>query len=289
MRRHPPPLCCMALGLLAGLLPAGGRATTLLYKGFEDLTLEADAVVVGTVTAVEAALSPNEEIYSYVTLDQLDPVYGVPLSSQVVVRLLGGAFGEDVLEVHGAPQFTVGERVLLFLRGNTLDVVPVVGWTQGVFRPCIDPTSGKEVTCDFAGNRVFEVSGNTITKESLYFPDAEIVEAEDSGAGDTDDGTPTQKVEAPPVPSGLEALEFAGFVQMTRDRIAALSKVPQPIVSAVVGDFANLPLEWSDGPILDPGEIFEEPVEPTEPFLPAAPAADPVPTEGAEEAPAPQS
>lgn len=283
MRRYP--LAILSLALL--LLPVSGGATTLLYKGFEDLTLEAEAVVIGKVATVEAAESPNKEIYTYVTFDLVDSLHGIPQGNQVVLRFFGGAFGEDVVEVHGAPLFTVGEQVLMFLAGNTTEIVPVVGWTQGIFRPCLDTGSGREVACDYAGNRVFDVVGNDIVKESLNFVDAEIVELGDGSAGDTDDGTLAEAVGPDPVPSGKEPLDFTAFVALTKDRIQYLAKVPKPIVSAVVGDFTALPFERTDGPILDPGEVFKTPVEPPDPFLPAAPDTVPAPTEAGGEEPIP--
>lgn len=287
MRRRPLAVLCLSLFLVVGLLPTGSGATTLLYKGFEDLTLEADAVVIGMVAGIEAAEGPNQEIYTYVTFDLLDPLHGIPQGDQVVLRFFGGAFGEDVVEVHGAPQFSVDEQVLLFLQGNTTEIVPVVGWTQGIFRPCIDPNSGREVTCDYVGNRVFEVAGNDIVKESLYFVDAEIVELGDGEAGATDDGTLSEEVDPDSGPSDLEALEFTTFIQLTRDRVEFLQKVPGPIVSAVVGEFSDLPFERADGPNLDPDEVFEPPVELPDLFLPTAPAALPVPIEDGDAQPTP--
>lgn len=283
MRPHPPPMrhpALLALALLTVLVPVSLQGTTLLYKGFDDLVLEADAVIVGTVAAVESMPSPNDEIYTFVTLDQIEALQGQPEGSEVVLRLFGGAFGEDVIEVQGAPVFTEGDQVLLFLQGNTQEMVPLVGWTQGIFRPCFDPGSNLEVTCDYAGNRVFDITGNTVIKESVYFPDAEIVELGDGFAGDADDGTAVEPVEPAPVPPGLAPLDFTIFLDQTRARLDAVQKPPQPIVSAVLGDFSGLPFDRGDGPILDPGEIFEPPVEPTEPFPPAPTPEDTTPPAG---------
>ena len=236
-------------------------------------------MVIGQVSAIETAESPKGEIYTYVTLKLSDTLYGIAQTQSLVLRFFGGAYGEDIVEVHGSPQFQVGEELLMFLAGNTKEIVPVVGWTQGIFRPCRDE-SGRDLACDYAGNRVFEVAGNEIVKEAVHFVDAEIVELGEGGGGDTDDGSPTRLVQTETPPLESQALEFASLVDFARTRLQSERTDPQPIVSAKIADFSDLPSERFDGPILDPSERFDPPVEGTDPFLPRAPETAIGPDEG---------
>ena len=92
-----------SIGLLASF-PA--FATMLLKKDFEDLVAESDGVVVGHVAAVESSRDENGEIFTFVTLDELDVVDGVFDGVEFVLRIEGG-------EVDGVPP-----RLLLAGDGN---------------------------------------------------------------------------------------------------------------------------------------------------------------------------
>ena len=119
-------------------------ATTLVYKSFNDLMKEADGVVSGHVASVDSQYNANREIYTFVTLDQLEVLSGTYQDSTLTIRLKGGKVENDISHVIGSPEFAEGDRVVLFVNGNGRYMVPLVGWTQGVFRIRARP-------CYFAG------------------------------------------------------------------------------------------------------------------------------------------
>ena len=160
--------------LLLGALQT--QATIIQYKSFTDLVKESDAVVSGRVARIESKYSANkEDIYTFVTLDQVETLSGSYAASTLTLRFLGGHVDNDMLHVEGSPNFKQNEKVIVFVHGNGRYMVPVVGWTQGVFRVVPDAATGKEVVSDHEGNRVFGVQNGSILKDSTHEPEARIV------------------------------------------------------------------------------------------------------------------
>ena len=153
------------------------HATTLLYKDFDALVTEAEGIVEGTVYSVESYYQ-NDEIYTFVTLEQLHVLHGSYDQDTLALRLQGGQVGEEIVDVYGSPQLDPNDRVILFLRENGKAMVPIVGWTQGVFRVVFDEKTGKEVICDHNNNRVFSIKGPKIIKERRYETKAQIFDTE---------------------------------------------------------------------------------------------------------------
>ena len=108
-------------------------------------------IVAGTVTDVQARYGRTENIYTLVKLQDLQVLAGSYKGSEFYVRLLGGEVQGDVLDVKGSPQFAVGDQVVLFLQGNGKQIVPIVGWSQGVFR--IENLAGRQIVTDSDGNQ----------------------------------------------------------------------------------------------------------------------------------------
>lgn len=161
--------------LLLGAIQQSG-ATTVPYKSFGDLVGESDAVVSGRVASIQSKYSNNkEDIFTFVTLDGLETLAGSYSAPAVTLRFLGGQVGNDILNVSGSPSFKLNERVIVFVHGNGRNMVPVVGWTQGVFRVAPEAGSGQQVVRDHDGNRVFGLQGSTLVKEQIHQPEAAIV------------------------------------------------------------------------------------------------------------------
>ena len=168
-----------ALSLTAFSLPSS--ATTLFYKSFNDLMKEADGVVSGHVVSVNSQYNANKEIYTFVTLDQLEVLSGSYQDSTLTIRLKGGKVENDISHVIGSPEFTEGERVILFLNGNGKNMVPLVGWTQGVFRIQQDATTSLDVVKDADGNRVVGVQNGQVLRDEVVPSEATILK-QSSGA-----------------------------------------------------------------------------------------------------------
>ena len=205
----------LAVLCLFSLLATEVYATSLVYKDFNDLVTEADAIVVGSVRSIESHYGephpgephpgephygephpgephygPSRKIYTLVTLEVLDFLYGATDEDPLVIRLDGGQVDGEVQQVIGAPKFQPGERVVLFIRDNGETIVPFVGWTQGVFRIVQDQESGTNVISDHDGNRILGVHGATVRKKRRYQSEAHVVDLE--MGGHTGDGQESQ-------------------------------------------------------------------------------------------------
>lgn len=168
----------MKLKLLAGLalLYTGHvQATTVLYVDLNQLTQESEGIVIGTVAKTESTYGFNKSIYTFVTFNNLEEVKGRVKGPELTLRLEGGRVDKDILEIDGSPRFQNGERVMLFVRGNGKAKVPLVGWTQGVFKIVKDDISGADIVEDYDGNKLLGISGKDLVKERRAQPEARIL------------------------------------------------------------------------------------------------------------------
>jgi hypothetical protein len=221
-RRSPP--CWIRIGtLFAAIVTAAGAvdATTLLKKNLDDLVREADAIVVGTVSEIQAQSDAGGGIHSFVTLANLQVIHGDYQDDSLTLRFEGGRVGQDVRFIIGSPQFQPHDRVLVFIQGNGQYLVPVVGWTQGVFRLTFDPDTGRERIFDHDRNPVLEIRGRELLKRRLNPSAAEIVGDRPS----IDD-----EALAARVPLGAE--EFLAEVGRRADRIGARGRMLRSIAPA---------------------------------------------------------
>src|SRR4029450_11390740 len=67
----------------------------------------------------------------------------------MTLDFLGGHFPDgSVLTVAEMPQFTIGEKTVVFSVGNHQYFCPLVGMWQGLLRVSFDPQRGEEVVSD---------------------------------------------------------------------------------------------------------------------------------------------
>jgi len=129
----------------------------------------------------------------------------------------GGEIDGDVLKIHGSPKFEPQDRVVVFIKDNGRELVPFVGWTQGVFRVSRDP-KGNDKVKDHEGNNVLAVAGDDLVKEQINLPEAVIVDGSGqlamngAGAGTTDDGSHSELVSQNKKPSKSDALTLREFL-----------------------------------------------------------------------------
>lgn len=117
MDRIKPRRYCLLLALgLSVAWVRGAGATSFVAIGTEDLARDAAAIVVGTVVSIESAAQDGEPIHSYIAIDPEQVVKGDLPLSPFVIKEPGGTVGDRVEWVYGVPEFSVGERVLLFLK-----------------------------------------------------------------------------------------------------------------------------------------------------------------------------
>lgn len=221
----------MKLKLISALLfscVTHAHATTLLYKNLDDLSAEAEQIVVGTVAKTESTYGTDKSIYTFVTITDMDNIKGQSKESELVLRFKGGQVGEDIHEIVGGPYFKTNEKVVLFVRGNGRSLVPLVGWTQGVFRVVADQTGGSIVT-DHDGNALLGASGKDLVKEHRFESETHILgqgleireSDEPTGSpGASDDGQPSVQIDQKGA-TAKQPLNLNQFVSDIKARVAA--------------------------------------------------------------------
>lgn len=97
-------------------LAASVSATTVMIPYDDDLIVGARAIVTGKVVSVESAWDESHNrIYTYITLRVKQVLKGEITEKRIVLKELGGRVGDEGLTVWGSPEFTKGERVLVYL------------------------------------------------------------------------------------------------------------------------------------------------------------------------------
>jgi len=148
-----------ALVLLACLLPTT-RATTVVQPTFDGLVESADYVVRAVVTAVDSEWRQNPKnpseryIGSRVTLQVKEIIKGQP-PQPLVLEIVGGTVGDREFHIEGAPQFSVGDENILFVRNNGRSFFPLVGLMHGYFRVQHNRTSDRDEVTRFDGRPLY--------------------------------------------------------------------------------------------------------------------------------------
>ena len=120
--------------LLGGLLGKGAGATTLVPADLGELSRDAGAIVRGRVAAVEPRWTEGRRaIETVVTLTVESTIKG-SMTGSAQWTVPGGELGRYRSIVVGAPQFEVGQRVIVLLSWHPPRYPYLVGFSQGVFR-----------------------------------------------------------------------------------------------------------------------------------------------------------
>lgn len=122
------------------------HATVLLPADFETVVSESTSIVHGRVVEVRSVLTgPRRVIESFVTVAVIESLKGTS-STSVMFRVPNGQVGRYRRVVVGAPEFAVGDEVVLFLEGRAPAIPSLFGLSQGVYRIGRDSTSRAVVT-----------------------------------------------------------------------------------------------------------------------------------------------
>jgi hypothetical protein len=102
----------------------------------EELVSNADRIVLGRVLFSESFERPDGQLGTWHRIQVEREIRGdAPDETEVIVETLGGSIGDLAMRVEGEPSFTVGERVLVFIRdGGPYTAFRPVGMGQGVMR-----------------------------------------------------------------------------------------------------------------------------------------------------------
>jgi hypothetical protein len=135
------------LALLALLLvvPVVLRATVVVSIEFRELVTTTPVIVHGHVTDVRSAtVDGRRSVETFVTVAADEYLKG-DLGRFVTFRVAGGEVGRYRTIVVGAPEFRVGEEVVLFLKTQASAVPFIAGFNQGVYRVLPDRQSGRRM------------------------------------------------------------------------------------------------------------------------------------------------
>jgi Matrixin/Carboxypeptidase regulatory-like domain len=114
--------CASSVGVVLCLLlvltaRAPARATTFVLMDEGDLARASDAALVGAVVHIESAEDAGDgAIRTFVAVQASDVLFGDVARGPVVIAEPGGRVGERNERVFGGPSYSVGEKVLVFLR-----------------------------------------------------------------------------------------------------------------------------------------------------------------------------
>lgn len=116
------------------LLCLSAGATTMLRVDLPQLSLQADAVVHGTVRRVESAWSGDgRRIFTDVEIQVTETLKG-QTGGTVLVTQPGGRVGDIGQQVSGVAAFTPGEEVVVFLEERGARAFSVLGLVQGKYK-----------------------------------------------------------------------------------------------------------------------------------------------------------
>lgn len=225
--------------LMAGVLVASAShagATSLDRVSTDQLVAEAELIVQGVVKAVEYR---NSDVASgeHVALPHTFVTFGIERAfkgsaqggSSITLRFQGGPDGQGkALMIPGVPMFDVGDRDILFIRGNGTQIAPLVGWEQGRYRivqGMVYSDAGEEV---WLTGRAKVALGKQHALKEVVTHDLAGTVMEFGLEGEKRNWTP---------PSGAKRLDAAGFASFIDNKVKKLpsslgsaAEVPEPSV-----------------------------------------------------------
>jgi hypothetical protein len=120
-------------------------ATVLLPAEFREIVNGSQIIVYGRVSSVRSQWTEGRRrIESFVTVEAADFYRGTPART-VTFRVPGGQIGRYKSVTVGAPEFSVGDEAVLFLRAQGPAMPRVFGLNQGVFRVRVDARNGRRL------------------------------------------------------------------------------------------------------------------------------------------------
>ena len=126
-----------SIPLLFALLIAGAvdvSATTMVASSLEKLLAGSESVVHATTVATRSEWDAHRRILTVATVRVLEDWHGSAApGSEIEIASFGGVKDGIAMKVPGAPRFTPGEEVVLFLGRAPNGALGVVDMAQGKF------------------------------------------------------------------------------------------------------------------------------------------------------------
>lgn len=123
-----------ALIVALGCLDVSVQATVLVPGSLDDLARDAGAIVRGRVLAVEGRMTADRRAIETLVTVQAEETLKGSLGASVQFVVPGGTFGRYRSIFVGAPAFSVGQRVIVFLGWQGPSYPYLIGFSQGVYR-----------------------------------------------------------------------------------------------------------------------------------------------------------
>lgn len=136
----------LSVGVIAGASVVPTRAATIVPVTFEQLVADANIIVRAEVIGVRSEWrdsTANSPIVTRVTI-RIEQVLKGQAASTLELTFLGGTIGDTSLTVSDMPQFTVGERDVLFVDQSGRSMSPLVGVFAGRWAIHVDAFTGRE-------------------------------------------------------------------------------------------------------------------------------------------------
>lgn len=132
--RHTLRLSCALCFVTWMLCLEGASATVVLPADFATVVTESGVIVHGRVVSVDSHLAgPQRVIESVVTLAVVQSLKGAAAAT-VAFRVPNGQVGRFRRVLVGAPEFSEGDEVVVFLQGRPPALPSVFGLNQGLYR-----------------------------------------------------------------------------------------------------------------------------------------------------------
>ncbi len=120
-------------------------ASVVIPATLDELAGEADLIVHARISRVDTRQAPGTlRVERVVALEVMRALKGSPGDTLQLV-LPGGTYGRYRTVVPGAPEVAEGEEAVLFLRPFASGATYLVGFSQGVLRVRIDPSTGQRM------------------------------------------------------------------------------------------------------------------------------------------------
>ena len=123
------------------------KATTIIFKSFEQVANGSELIFEGQVLSKETRLSPiNDMPFTYFLFEIIDVVKGDYIDQTIEIGFMGGPKGDLTLKVSDMQMPEVGERGIYFLTTHSEQYIhPLSGWHQGHYLIISSEQTGMEV------------------------------------------------------------------------------------------------------------------------------------------------
>jgi hypothetical protein len=161
---------------VVALLMAHADATTLIPAGLDELARDAGAILRGRITDTTVQLTEDRRSIETVVTMEIEASLKGSLGASVRFLVPGGSLGRYRHILVGAPEFSAGQRVVVFLGWRGPSYPYLLGLGQGVYRIDADRDRGWLVTPPpivSTGNRPVDVVRGDPARRPMTLADFE--------------------------------------------------------------------------------------------------------------------